>query len=119
MRSTSTARGANGLKTPAYLKASYPSDENSPGLPEMSYVDEEDTTDDQPTPLPQMSSSSAQSTPLPSLLGKKGDGILSDGQNMMTLKEQEKVCSDVVSGPRETDCYRSSTNWIRTTLDSN
>lgn len=91
MRSASTARGANALKTPAYLKASYRSDENSPGLPELSYVDEEDTTDDQPTPLPQISSSSAQSTPLPSLLGKKGDGILSDGQNMMTLKEQEKV----------------------------
>lgn len=55
----------------------------------MTYIDEEeDATDDQPTPLPQIASSSVQSTPL---AGLGRDGMLNDGQNM-TLKEQEKVC---------------------------
>lgn len=54
----------------------------------MTYIDEEeDATDDQPTPLPQVASSSVQSTPL---AGLNRNGMLNDGQNM-TLKEQEKV----------------------------
>lgn len=93
LRNTAAARGAGGPKTPAYLKASYRSNANTPGLPplEMTGIDEEDVTDDQPTPLPQVASSSAQSTPLPFLPGRDGGGVLNDGQNMMTLKEQEKV----------------------------
>lgn len=93
LRNTAAARGAGGPKTPAYLKASYRSNANTPGLPplEMTEIDEEDVTDDQPTPLPQVASSSAQSTPLPFLPGRDGGGVLNDGQNMMTLKEQEKV----------------------------
>lgn len=95
MRNMSAARGSNDPKTPAYLRSSYRSNGNTPGLPpmEMTGIDEEDDTDDQPTPLPQVASSSAQSTPLPMLPGRNGEGVLSDGQNMMTLKEQERVCT--------------------------
>lgn len=92
LKNMSTAtRGAGGPKTPAYLRASYRSNPNTPGLPpiEMTGIEEEDATDE-PTPLPQVASSSAQSTPLPNLPGRD-DGVLGDGQNMMTLKEQEKV----------------------------
>ena len=85
LRNMSTARG-NGHKTPAYMKEGR-SNIHTPGLPsyDMTGIDEEDETDDQPTPLPQVASSSVQSTPLPGL-----SGLLNDGQNM-TLKEQEKV----------------------------
>lgn len=91
LRNASAARGAGGPKTPAYLRASYRSNANTPGLPplEMTGIDEEDATDE-PTPLPQAASSSAQSTPLPFLPGRNG-GVINDGQNVMTLKEQEKV----------------------------
>lgn len=94
LRNMSTTRGAGGPKTPAYLRASYRSNANTPGLPpmDMTGIDEEDATDDQPTPLPQAASSSVQSTPLPFLPGRDGGGVLSDGQNM-TLKEQENVGS--------------------------
>lgn len=52
----------------------------------------EDGMTEEPTPLPQVASSSAQSTPLPTLPGRDGGGgVLNDGQKMMTLKEQEKV----------------------------
>jgi hypothetical protein len=54
------------------------------------YEDDATATGDA-TPLPQVASSSAQSTPLPMLPGRDGGGVLNDGQNMMTLKEQEKV----------------------------
>jgi hypothetical protein len=57
---------------------------------DMSDIYEEDMTTDDPTPLPQVASSSAQSTPMPGLIGRDGKGILGDGQNM-TLKEQERV----------------------------
>lgn len=93
LKNMATARGAGAPKTPAYLKASYRSNLNTPGLPplDMTGIEEEDATEDQPTPLPQAASSSAQSTPLPLLPGRDGGGVLNDGQNMMTLKEQEKV----------------------------
>lgn len=93
MKNLSAMRQNTGApKTPAYLRASYRSNINTPGLPpmEMTGIDEEDVTDDQPTPLPQVASSSVQSTPLPGLASRDG-GVLNDGQNMMTLKEQEKV----------------------------
>lgn len=88
-----STRGAADPKTPAYLRASYRSNGNTPGLPpmEMTGIGEEDVTDNQATPLPQVASSSAQSTPLPTLPGRNGEGVINDGQNMMTLKEQEKV----------------------------
>ncbi|OGM45791.1 spindle-pole body protein (Pcp1) [Aspergillus bombycis] len=90
LRNMSTARG-NGHKTPAYMKEGR-SNIHTPGLPsyDMTGIDEEDETDDQPTPLPQAASSSVQSTPLPGLSGRGGNGLLNDGQNM-TLREQEKI----------------------------
>lgn len=57
---------------------------------DMSGIYEEDATMDQATPVPQVASSSVQSTPLPGLLGRDGRGVLGDGQNM-TLREQERV----------------------------
>lgn len=92
MKYMSGTRGSHEPRTPSYLRANYRSNGNTPSLlpMEMTDIDEEDVTDDQPTPLPQVASSSAQSTPLPMLPGRDR-GVLSDGQNMMTLKEQEKV----------------------------
>lgn len=84
-----------GPDTPAYPKKKKDrSSLNTPGLPEASGIEEEDqTSSDQVTPVPQAVSSSPQGTPLPMLPGRDSGGILSDGQNMMTLKEQEKVTS--------------------------
>lgn len=93
LRNVSTNRGADDPKTPAYLRESSRGAAHTPGLPaiDMSDIYEEDADADEPTPLPQAASSSAQSTPMASLLGRDGRGILGDGQNM-TLKEQERVC---------------------------
>ena len=87
LKNMSTTRGP---KTPGYIGRSYLSNGNTPGLPamEMTDIDEEDATDDQTTPVPQVASSSVQSTPLPGL--SRNGGVLSEGNNM-TLKEQEKV----------------------------
>ncbi|KAL4810084.1 hypothetical protein BDV18DRAFT_52822 [Aspergillus unguis] len=91
MRNMSTTRGTGGPKTPSYLKPDYRSNVNSPGLPpEMTGIDEEDETGDDPTPVPQVASSSVQGTPLPGLTSRNGNGVLGDGNNM-TLKEQEKI----------------------------
>ncbi len=43
------------------------------------------------TPMPQVVSSSAMSTPLAALPKRDGAGMLADGTNMMTLREQENV----------------------------
>ncbi|KAI2886315.1 hypothetical protein CBS11852_8006 [Aspergillus niger] len=87
LRNMSTTRGP---KTPGHIGRSYLSNGNTPGLPgmEMTDIDEEDATDDQPTPIPQVASSSVQSTPLPGL--SRNGGVLNEGNNM-TLKEQEKM----------------------------
>lgn len=61
----------------------------------MTGIDEEDATVDDPTPVPQVASSSVQSTPLPGLTSRDGN-ILGDGNNM-TLKEQEKVQKRLIS----------------------
>lgn len=90
-RNLSAARKNGAPQTPAYLKQSYRSNGNTPGLPTMDESEYEDGTTDDATPVPQVASSSAQSTPLPNLPGRDGGGVLNDGQNMMTLKEQEKV----------------------------
>lgn len=89
MKNMSAARGS----TPAYPRDNYRSNTNTPARlsMELTGIDEEDAPDDQPTPVPQIASSSAQSTPLPTLPGRTGDGVLPGGQNMMTLREQEKV----------------------------
>ncbi|KAJ6115709.1 hypothetical protein N7523_006126 [Penicillium sp. IBT 18751x] len=91
LRNGSAIRGMDDPKTPAYLRegrgAAY-----TPGLPtiDMSDMYEDDATSDQATPIPHVASSSAQSTPLPGLLGRNGSGVLGEGQNM-TLKEQERI----------------------------
>ncbi|KAL4879663.1 hypothetical protein BJY04DRAFT_92044 [Aspergillus karnatakaensis] len=92
MKNGPSTRAAVGLKTPAYSRSGYRSNGNTPGLPamEMTGIDEEDTTVDDPTPVPQVASSSVQGTPLPGLRSRDGNGVLGDGSNM-TLKEQEKV----------------------------
>lgn len=90
LKNMSAVRGAGGPKTPAYLKSNYRSNGNTPGLPEMTGIYEDDVMEDEATPVPHVASSSAQSTPLPMLPGRDG-GFLNDGQNMMTLKEQERV----------------------------
>ncbi|GAD96838.1 hypothetical protein ATEG_01542 [Paecilomyces variotii No. 5] len=95
LRNMSAARGNGAVQTPAYLRASYRSNANTPGLPPIDMTDiygDDATATDDVTPLPQeVASSSAQSTPLPMLPGRDGGGVLNDGQNMMTLKEQEKI----------------------------
>ncbi|KAN0069814.1 hypothetical protein V8E54_012120 [Elaphomyces granulatus] len=95
-RNMSAARGTGVPRTPAFLKEGYHG--NTPGLPLMDLTDinEKSITgsieDEQATPVPQVASSSAQSTPLPILPRRDGSGgILSDGQNMMSLKEQERL----------------------------
>ncbi|WEW60501.1 hypothetical protein PRK78_005988 [Emydomyces testavorans] len=88
--------GKGGPQTPAYLRDDY-RDPNTPGLPRiegseiyedasLNSISEEDVT-----PIPQIMSSSPQSTPLPVLSGRNGNKEVIADENMMTLKEQEKV----------------------------
>lgn len=94
-------------KTPAFLKAGF-QDGNSPALPppEISGLYGDDTgssvgADADSTPVPQIASSSAQSTPLAVLPKRDAGGVLTDQGNMMTLREQEHVgslrCRDCVA----------------------
>ena len=85
-------------ETPAFLKASYKGG-NSPALPgaEVSGVYGSDfgssvLGDSDGTPVPQIASSSAQSTPLAVLPKRDTTGVLNDQGNVMTLREQENVC---------------------------
>jgi len=93
LRNLTASRRSAAPQTPAYLRQSYRSNGETPGLPSMDETETyEDGMTEEPTPLPQVASSSAQSTPLPTLPGRDGGGgVLNDGQKMMTLKEQEKV----------------------------
>lgn len=114
LKNISTTRGADGPKTPGYMRETSRL-AHTPGLPpiDMSDIYEEDMTADEPTPLPQAASSSVQSTPLPGL-GRGGGGVLGDGQNM-TLKEQERVCHPTWSLISVcTDFCRLSTGLTRT-----
>ncbi|KAJ5103738.1 hypothetical protein N7532_004267 [Penicillium argentinense] len=92
LKNMSTTRGMEDPRTPGYMRDGNRGSAHTPGLPamDMSDIYEEDMTAEDPTPLPQVASSSAQSTPLPGLLGRDGKGVLGDGQNM-TLKEQERI----------------------------
>lgn len=85
-------------ETPAFLKASYQGGD-SPALPgpEISGVYGSDLGssvlgDNDGTPMPQVASSSAQSTPLAVLPKRDATGVLTDQGSMMTLREQENVC---------------------------
>lgn len=83
-------------ETPAFLKASYQGSD-SPALPggDVSGVYGSDlgssVLDGEGTPMPQVASSSAQSTPLAVLPKRDAAGVLTDQGNMMTLREQENV----------------------------
>ena len=84
-------------ETPAFLKENHKAT-NSPALPgvDVSNVYGSDfgssvLAQDEGTLLPQVVSSSAQSTPL-ATLPKDSKGILLDQGNILTLKEQENVC---------------------------
>lgn len=90
---------ANGVPhTPAFLKAGYNGNADSSALPgaesSMIYGDDTGSSVDGPgesTPVPQIASSSAQSTPLAVLPRRDAGGVLADQGNMMTLREQENV----------------------------
>lgn len=82
---------------PPFLKAGY-QETNSPALPttEISGLYGDDTgssvgVDGEGTTIPQINSSSAQSTPLAVLPKRDAGGVLADQGNMMTLREQENV----------------------------
>lgn len=84
-------------ETPAFLKAGYEGND-SPALPAAdqtgaygSDVDSSIIRDNDGTPIPQITSSSAQSTPLAALPKRDGGGVLADQGNVMTLREQENV----------------------------
>lgn len=87
-------------ETPAFLADGYRSNGNTPGLPKMDMTEMYDegtysgVGDEEATPVPRIASSSVQGTPLPGMPGRDGEGpVLSDGQNMMSLKEQGNVRS--------------------------
>lgn len=118
LKNVSMTRGTDGPKTPGYLRDAGRGAAHTPGLPtiDMSDIYEEDGTMDQATPVPQVASSSTQSTPLPGLLGRDGVGVLGDGQNM-TLKEQERVCELSIWHPKPhaySDSHRLSTGSTKT-----
>lgn len=90
-----------GLRTPAVLKPGYQSAEPSPALPVDSSAMDGGYTgtsfvlqDVEETPMPQASSSTANSTPLASLPKADEAAVLADGKKVMTLREQENVCHD-------------------------
>ncbi len=84
-------------QTPGILKPGYQG-EDSPALPENSRISEENTgssfgtEDNEGTPMPQMPSSSVASTPL-AVLPRRDyrGGVLTEGANVLTLREQEQV----------------------------
>ena len=87
------------LETPAFLKVSYQGSD-SPALPvgDVSGVYGSDLGSSvlgngvgDGTPMPQVASSSAQSTPLAVLPTRDAAGGLTDQGNMMALREQENV----------------------------
>lgn len=98
MRNKVGSDGSKVPETPAFLADGYRSNGNTPGLPKMDMSDmyEEGTysgvADEEATPVPRLASSSVQSTPLPAMPGRDGEGpVLGEGQNMMSLKEQGNV----------------------------
>ena len=93
----------NGMpQNPASLRPGYRS-KDSPALQagESSRLYDDNTgssvgTQEDGTPMPQMMSSSAQSTPLAVLPKRDGDGALAGQGNLLTLREQENVSGSKV-----------------------
>lgn len=102
-------RKAVGLETPVFLKATYQGG-NSPALPaEASAMYASDFGSSMiggngSTPMPQVASSSMQSTPLAVLPKRDATGVLTDQGNVMTLREQEGV-SLRLACPRHAKSY--------------
>ena len=101
-------------ETPAFLKASYQASD-SPALPggDVSGVYGSDMGssvlgDGEGTPMPQVASSSMQSTPLAVLPKRDASGVLTDQGNMMTLREQENV--SVITGR---SCWKNAKLFSR------
>ncbi|MCJ1378076.1 hypothetical protein MMC17_001172 [Xylographa soralifera] len=101
-RNASRVGKENGVpQTPAFLKPGYQA-KDSPALqaPESSLLYGDETRSDVgtaegATALPEMASSSAQSTPMPVLPKRDGNGVLQDQGNMMTLREQENIIDKI------------------------
>ncbi|KAI9834217.1 MAG: hypothetical protein M1819_003055 [Sarea resinae] len=85
-------------QTPVFLKPGYRAAQ-SPALPGESSGLYEDHTgssyDGEATPVPQVASSSATSTPLAVLPKRDGGGMLADSANAMTLREQENIINKI------------------------
>jgi chromosome segregation ATPase len=95
-----SGRRSGGPETPAFLKNNYVSG-GTPAFPKMddiSYIQSENTSSsaghNDITPLPQVASSSPQSTPLAQLPSRNGGAVVNDG-NMMTLREQESIIDKI------------------------
>ena len=95
--------------TSAFLKPGF-AVKDSPALqgPESSVVYGDESASfigaaEEATPLPPAASSSAQSTPMPVLPKRDGNGVLSEQGNMMTLREQENV-GYIYAACRTADC---------------
>ena len=113
-------------ETPAFLKASYQGGDSSV-LPrgDVSGLYGSDlgssmVGDGEGMPMPQVASSSAQSTPLAVLPKRDAAGVLADQGNMMTLREQENVSANSNLTTMNADVLsRSSTRLRRRILASN
>lgn len=115
-------------ETPAFLKASYQGGD-SPALPvgDVSGVYGSDLgssvlgdRNGDGTPMPQVISSSTQSTPLAVLPKRDAAGVLTDQGSMMTLREQENVRVVInMHNRRGTNSPRSSTRLKKRILVSN
>lgn len=110
---------SGGPETPAFLKASYQGG-NTPALPgaEVSAIygsdfDSSVLVDGEGTPMPQVASSSSQSTPLAVLPKRDATGVLMDQGNLMTLREQENVCTFFFRSKLSDNTNRSSRSSTR------
>lgn len=91
------AKGNGVPETPAFLKTNNLGSD-TPALPgsenSAMYATELGSSmlgENNSTPIPQVTSSSAQSTPLAALPKRDAAGVLNDQGNLMTLREQENV----------------------------
>ena len=92
-----SAKLKHGPDTPAFLKGSLQGSD-SPALPVLdtstlyaSHFGSSVVLEDGDTPVPQVATSSSQSTPLVALPKRDAAGIVNEQGNLMTLREQENV----------------------------
>lgn len=94
-------------QTPGFLKGSL-QHSDSPALPGTeasalygSEMGSSVVVDTDGTPMPHITGSSEQSTPLAVLPKRDANGVLNDQGNIMTLREQENVCCPALSLDRK------------------